>query len=89
MTRAFIVTPFQVDRGIHIYGTQSSAISRIEKKPFQNHNRSFARENVIASPDQTSSSFINPIRVLECLRAVGSSRERIHTLSKLQVLLTK
>lgn len=89
MTRAFIVTPFQVDRGIHIDGTQSSVISRIEVKPFQTHNRSFARENVIISPDQTSSSFINPILVLECLRAVGSSRKRIHTLSKLQVLLTK
>lgn len=89
MTRAFIVTPFQVDRGIHLDGTQTSATSRIEMKPFENHNRSFARENVITSPDQTSSSFINPILVLECPRAVGSSRERIHTLSKLQVLLTK
>lgn len=49
MTRPFIVTPFQVDRGIHKDGTLSSAISRIEMKPFQNHNRSFARENVITS----------------------------------------
>ena len=50
---------------------------------------SLARETAINSLNQISSSFINPIPLLECLCTAGNCCTRIHTLSKLQVLLTK
>lgn len=76
---------FQVDTGIHKHGSQSS----VHLESQENHSN--AKTKVLHEQKQSPSLiiFINLILLLECPLTAGSNRQRIRTLSKLQVLLTK